>query len=921
MNRACLAVWAFCICATAFGAVPEAGLKAWYAFDEGSGDVVHDRSGNGNHGKIAGATWVKGKTGAALYFSASNERVICAFDPVLDYSEGLSLTIWAKPGTSDAVTSDSVRYLASFYGFNLYRAGARPTFESKGADGQWQTIYAKHLIPEGQWGFVAIVFDAARRTKEIYVNGKLSNSLNNCGLTHVVVQEFVLGGYMKARQEYVGLIGDARIYERPLTADEVESLYQLTAKRIDQAISSVRVPVKLDVVTSAERQVVATVLDTNTLGEAAKNAAAEVGLYRRGTRRPLRRRNVSRLAPSGLTRILFSTDDLAPGEYEIRAAAKDPQGELLRPVSIVPVTLRPRPSWLQPEKGVKVLNNFVIQLLLRDSVRPAAHTEYRFHNPREGWIFIRIEGILKEGQSMRVSLDDAQAESAVLTGGPQTHGPSETMQWLGKGDHVLHLWCQGQPQLRNLVVRRVPTLVYCALGMKPALPGYIQMNWDFVKRDVMPNVNTIVHASRKEPKDQPARDWLQKGGRLFVDIGVLRKPGMTPEEVLKHWAVGWDFRGPGIDGALINELLMGDVAHYPTWTKAVALVKADKALAGRQFLPYMSIGYAFRPGREFLREVFKHGYLYAPELYLKSPAGERDADRMVYSLLKREFMGWERMLPGTVRQTLMVLGYFSGPPEGCDVSRQASFRAFMEKEMNLLANDPLFFGTYGIMWYTSRWTEEENVRWGGRLYRHYCIEGKTEPLGKDPYELTHIANPDFADGTDPWKLQPADRDSMTIEKLPGIYWLEGRYLGASQGDTILRVRRCANRPNTISQTIKDLQPGRIYSLKFFTADYRDMRDGKSDKKSIRSSLTVQGVDMLKIRGGGDYVYSGSRWHPARGFDGKNKCWINYHVRHFRAKAQSALLTLSDWASEKDPTGPIGQEIMFSGMRVEPYLQD
>ena len=59
MNRACLAVWAFCICATAFGAVPEAGLKAWYAFDEGSGDVLHDRSGHMNHGKIVGAKVVR----------------------------------------------------------------------------------------------------------------------------------------------------------------------------------------------------------------------------------------------------------------------------------------------------------------------------------------------------------------------------------------------------------------------------------------------------------------------------------------------------------------------------------------------------------------------------------------------------------------------------------------------------------------------------------------------------------------------------------------------------------------------------------------------------------------------------------------------------------------------------------------------
>ena len=37
------------------------GLVAYYPFDEGSGAVVHDRSGNGNEGKILGGVkWAKG---------------------------------------------------------------------------------------------------------------------------------------------------------------------------------------------------------------------------------------------------------------------------------------------------------------------------------------------------------------------------------------------------------------------------------------------------------------------------------------------------------------------------------------------------------------------------------------------------------------------------------------------------------------------------------------------------------------------------------------------------------------------------------------------------------------------------------------------------------------------------------------------
>jgi hypothetical protein len=34
---------------------------ALYHFDEGSGDVLKDASGNNHHGKIVGAKWVKGE--------------------------------------------------------------------------------------------------------------------------------------------------------------------------------------------------------------------------------------------------------------------------------------------------------------------------------------------------------------------------------------------------------------------------------------------------------------------------------------------------------------------------------------------------------------------------------------------------------------------------------------------------------------------------------------------------------------------------------------------------------------------------------------------------------------------------------------------------------------------------------------------
>ena len=47
--------------------------------------------------------------------------------------------------------------------------------------------------------------------------------------------------------------------------------------------------------------------------------------------------------------------------------------------------------------------------------------------------------------------------------------------------------------------------------------------------------------------------------------------------------------------------------------------------------------------------------------------------------------------------------------------------------------------------------------------------------------------------------------------------------------------------------------------------------------------------------------------------------MNYHQRVFRAKAGEAKLTVSDWAAGKEPRGPVGQELIFNFLEVNPFL--
>ena len=68
------------------------GLMVYWSFDEGSGEVTHDDSGNLIKGFIHGATWIDGKFGKALNFDGVNDNVIAPYIPL--YNRSFSIAMW-----------------------------------------------------------------------------------------------------------------------------------------------------------------------------------------------------------------------------------------------------------------------------------------------------------------------------------------------------------------------------------------------------------------------------------------------------------------------------------------------------------------------------------------------------------------------------------------------------------------------------------------------------------------------------------------------------------------------------------------------------------------------------------------------------------------------------------------------------------
>ena len=71
-----------------------AELVAHWTFDEGSGDIAYDSSGNGNDGTIYGAEWDAGKYGPALLFNAQDNYVEVPTSESLEIATNVTIAAW-----------------------------------------------------------------------------------------------------------------------------------------------------------------------------------------------------------------------------------------------------------------------------------------------------------------------------------------------------------------------------------------------------------------------------------------------------------------------------------------------------------------------------------------------------------------------------------------------------------------------------------------------------------------------------------------------------------------------------------------------------------------------------------------------------------------------------------------------------------
>ncbi|MCE5237584.1 LamG domain-containing protein [bacterium] len=562
------------------------------------------------------------------------------------------------------------------------------------------------------------------------------------------------------------------------------------------------------------------------------------------------------------------------------------------------------------KQQLRVLNNLVTELMDAQARGLLGSKQIAFMNPRHGWVWFSATG------QCGLKLDGAD----LLTG--QSSSPVEAMRLLPAGKHVLTV--SGVPTA--VQVRAVPALLYNVYPSSPQIAPFGANTWERLRRHTLPNMNMIEAQVVGTPEQA---EWTAQGKLWIANIqapGLLDKTEWTAEKMLEVWLnpgkpTAWAPR-PGYDltqfsGLQIDEYDAGmDQKLLRTTAQSVARLAEDPAFRGKMWIPFVGRMYGNEAAVLFHKATVGAGWPFSIEVYLgESPTEQQNAESIAASFVDRA-QGYEHAYPGSIRQAIFTPMYAYLPYCTTNCYPQADFRVHLDMQMNLLANHPAYFGLWGVQPYRSNYVDEEILNCMGRLLRHYCLEGKTERLLTDPYELRHVTDPDFVEGTKHWQVAPAEEGGITAGAFKGYGILQGRYPGGAFGDTFALLKRSAKGPNVLSQELQGLKPGRLYSLKVYTGDYADLKAGKTRKDQQVLAIGLEGAEVQP--GGFAYPFRSAR--GPQPFTMQAPLWMTYHWLQFRAQGPTARLSLSDWAKPDTPGGPVGQEMMVSFVEVQPVLE-
>ncbi len=893
-----------------------------YSFEEGKGAVTLNRAGRAHHGTLHGAQWVQGPCGGAAQLDGVDDYIDFGPAEALLGGSAYSMSIWVKL----AARQGGIISCAAGTGWHDQRLVLAYNTYSGAEKLQWVLsdgyMYQQGTLPDlplDTWVHIAMTFDG--RKGVFYRDGAQIGTIGY-HMTPAFDSLPLLVGECKGlgKQFLQGMVDEFSIYDEALAPLQVSALYKRHAEAFGKDASGFTKPsISTTPCRQSGRLVVE--IDYGLMRPLPADTVFRLAVTRDGGETAVAEAEIAADNAYASREAILNLQQQPPGRLGVTVEGRGPNGPIGRPSTraITWPEMQPRFS---PRSGVKTLNNLVFELL---NTNPATEDRYTVNNPREGWLYVLLTP--PEGPHImllpKLFVDDVEVALQ-----PAGGGAFEAMSYLPEGEHTVGHG--GTARAWRIEVRAIGELVYSMYGANPIVQESGDYTWEWLTRHCLPHYNTIIGTgtATQEPQVEQwtamGRQWMTQRALPWVD---------TVDEAYAFWTEVPGMQHPKMSGIWADEFSDGQrwVEMYPLWSEALRRMKANPAFEGKRFYAFMGMTYA-DAYNELTRTIMECGYRLGPEWYLRERAAEAELEAYFGPQWERDNRArYAAAAPDAELNRVVVLGLLSQPEESCDIHPHINYNVFLDRQFEFIATDPAFFGTRGLQGYYSPYAGEEQVRVFAALVRHYAIEGNTERMLTDPYELPHLKNPDFIEGLAGWKLSPAvarmvagggaarpEPVSIAARTATGFGWLQGRYDRSGVGDTVLWTRRAPTSPNVFSQTATGLQPGRLYSLRFFTGNYRDYLNGVSREADNAISVRLPGAKLLEEKCWDARIKSNYA-HTYEAFDRNNPYRLNYHQRVFRAGTEEMEISFSDWNSDTEPGGPVDEELIWGFIQLQPYF--
>lgn len=212
---------------------PESGLVAHWAFDETSGLVAADDSGNRRDGVISGAVLEPdGRFGGALHFAPGDSVTVERFPYA---TPSWSFSAWLRIGEADAETADFGTIVSTEV---MAEGGWQLQTRGRSSGVYWTFAYWVGPSPSdyahyececfelGRWSHATVVVDARLRQRSFYVDGKLARASASEDAILPGTSDLFMGKWQGEGRWFAGAIDDVAIYDRALQASEVAELHE-----------------------------------------------------------------------------------------------------------------------------------------------------------------------------------------------------------------------------------------------------------------------------------------------------------------------------------------------------------------------------------------------------------------------------------------------------------------------------------------------------------------------------------------------------------------------------------------------------------------------------------------------------------------------------------------------------------------------